>query len=117
MRPTRRAAALAAVQAGRYRITDGNAGYRDLPVDGAHFVHVPLPDGTSGPWRTSITPQQLGAELRALQAACYVFATALSMMRDSEIQELQRGALAEHFGSPALRSLKHKAENAAREEM
>ncbi|MER5466808.1 hypothetical protein ABT010_40605 [Streptomyces sp. NPDC002668] len=112
----RRAAAMTAVQAGRYRITDGNAGYRDLPIDDAHFAHVPRPDGTSGPWRTSITPQQLGAELRALQAACYVFTTALSMMRDSEIQELQRGALTEHFGSPALRSLKHKAENTAREE-
>lgn len=33
------------------------------------------------------------------------------------IQELQRGALTEHFGSPALRSLKHKGENTAREEM
>ncbi|WP_329462280.1 hypothetical protein [Streptomyces sp. NBC_01431] len=33
------------------------------------------------------------------------------------VQELQRGALAEHFGTPAVRSLKHKGEAAPAERL
>jgi hypothetical protein len=43
-----------------------------------------------------------------LRAACYVFIAAMSMMRDSEVQEIERNALATHFGSPALLSRKTK---------
>lgn len=38
----------------------------------------------------SLTREELTTELRAVQGACHIFATALTMMRDSEIQELQR---------------------------
>jgi hypothetical protein len=47
-------------------------------------------------------------DLRMLRAACYVFVAAVSMMRDSEIQEIQRGALTQHFGAPAVASKKTK---------
>ncbi|MFC9740527.1 hypothetical protein ACFVKC_21705 [Streptomyces noursei] len=43
-------------------------------------------------------------ELRMIRAACYVFITALSAMRDSEVQEIRRGALTQHYGAPAIAS-------------
>lgn len=81
-------------------------------LDCSHFTQVTRLDGSRGPWRTCLTHEELATELRVVQGACYIFATALTMMRDSEIQELQRGALTEHFGSPAVRSLKSKGEQA-----
>ena len=51
---------------------------------------------------------QLLRELRMVRAACYIFTAALTMMRDSEIQEIERGALTQHYGSPAVTSRKIK---------
>ncbi|WP_051711916.1 hypothetical protein [Streptomyces sp. NRRL S-350] len=47
-------------------------------------------------------------ELRTIRAACYIFITALSAMRDSEVQEIQRGALIQHYGAPAIASTQIK---------
>jgi hypothetical protein len=66
------------------------------------------PVGQVGPWRTGITLDELDAELRMVRAACYVFIVALSAMRDSEIQEIERDAMATFFGSPAVTSRKVK---------
>lgn len=46
--------------------------------------------------------------LRMIRAASYVFVAAISMMRDSEIQEIQRGALTQHYDAPAVKSKKTK---------
>lgn len=43
-------------------------------------------------------------ELRALRAACYVFIAAMTMMRDSEIQDLKRGCIRSHYGVMAVKS-------------
>ncbi|MFE0650200.1 hypothetical protein ACFVZH_16605 [Streptomyces sp. NPDC059534] len=51
---------------------------------------------------------ELGRQLRMVRAACYIFTAALTMMRDSEIQEIERGGLAQHYGSPAVTSRKIK---------
>lgn len=47
-------------------------------------------------------------EVTALRAAAYVFIAAISGMRDSEIQDLQRGCLAVGHAGPVLRSRKWK---------
>lgn len=72
------------------------------------FAEVKRADGTTGPWRTGITLEELDAELRMVRAACYIFIVALSAMRDSEIQEIERDAVATFFGSPAVTSRKIK---------
>ncbi|MFE1197245.1 hypothetical protein ACFW6E_31520 [Streptomyces olivaceoviridis] len=105
----RRAIAQAAVDAGQYQVLAGQARAADLPRPTPHFTVVRRSDHTEGPWRTQLTDRDLGDELRALQGAVYCFVAALSMMRDSEIQEIRRGALTHHYGTPALRS--HKLKN------
>ncbi|MER6085441.1 hypothetical protein [Streptomyces sp. NPDC001833] len=112
----RRAWVLAAVAAGRYQVLTGQARSVDLPRPTGHFAHVSKADGTRGPWRSQLTDRELTSELRALQGAVYCFVAALSMMRDSEIQEIGRGALTVHYGSPAVRSHKRKNEPAPIEE-
>ncbi|MET9176421.1 hypothetical protein ABZX64_36190 [Streptomyces misionensis] len=106
----RRAIAQVAVDAGQYQVLAGQARAADLPHPTPHFAVVQRADGTHGPWRTQLTDRNLGEELRALQGAVYCFVAALSMMRDSEIQEIRRGALTHHYGTPALRSYKLKNE-------
>jgi len=65
-------------------------------------------DGSTGPWRNGLDPRSLTIELTALRAAAYVFIAAISGMRDSEIQELQRGCLTVGYAGPVLRSRKWK---------
>ena len=81
-------------------------------LDCTGFTVVTRADGTTGPWRQRLSPDQLGHELRMLRAAIYVWVAALSMMRDSEIQEIQRGAVTTHYGSPAVTSHKTKLDPA-----
>lgn len=76
------------------------------------FAQVQRADGGRAPWREGITPRELEIESRMLRAAGYIFIAALSMMRDSEIQEIQRGAVTSHFGSPVVVSRKVKADAA-----
>jgi hypothetical protein len=89
-------------------LLDGIRGHRSIVLDSSYFTVVTRLDGSQGPWRETITNAQLDDELRMLQAAIYLFTAALSMMRDSEIQEIERGALTTHYGSPALKSHKTK---------
>ncbi|MGW1619150.1 hypothetical protein [Streptomyces sp. NPDC002172] len=112
----RRAWVPAAVAAGRYQVLAGQARSLDLPRPTGHFAHVSKADGTRGPWRSQLTDRELAGELRTLQGAVYCFVAALSMMRDSEIQEIGPGAVTVHYGSPAVRSHKRKNEPAPIEE-
>lgn len=65
-------------------------------------------DGTHGPWHESLGPREIWYEAGALRNACYIFVAALSMMRDSELREITKDSLVEHYGSPAVRSCKRK---------
>ncbi|MFF2819669.1 integrase [Kitasatospora cineracea] len=69
---------------------------------------VTRPDGSVGPWRVGLDARAVIDECLALRTACYVFVAALSMMRDSEIREITRGSVVEHYGAPAVVSRKRK---------
>ena len=43
-----------------------------------------------------------------LRNACYIVVVALSMMRDSEIHEITRGAIVDYYGTPAIKATKGK---------
>lgn len=104
----RRAMVAEAVAAGRVTPVTGEAPHRYLTIDCPGFALVTGPDGEPKPWRTTITRRELGDELRMIRAACYTFVAGLSLMRDSEVQEIERGALTTYFGSPAIVSRKIK---------
>ncbi|MFD4242797.1 hypothetical protein ACFWP3_14520 [Streptomyces sp. NPDC058525] len=72
------------------------------------LIQVSRPDGSRGPWHDSLQPRDLWLECVALRNACYVFVAALSMMRDCEIREIIKGAVVEHYGTPAVKSTKRK---------
>lgn len=72
------------------------------------YALVTRPDGIQGPWHPGLCPRGVLDESVALRAACYCFVAALSMMRDSEIREITRGALGEFYGAPAVASIKRK---------
>jgi integrase len=103
----RRAMVEQVAAAGRTRTVDDTEPAAMSPTC-SEFTTVTRADGTPGPWRERTSRLQLAQELRMLRAACYVFIVALSMMRDSEIQEIQRGAVTTHYGSPAVVSRKTK---------
>ncbi|MGW5276400.1 hypothetical protein ACWEQP_28400 [Streptomyces sp. NPDC004044] len=84
------------------------SGWRAYPLQCPDAAHVQSEDGTSAPWRTQISAIELAFELHMLRAAIYVFVAALTLMRDSEVQEIQRDAVRTYFGSPAVRSRKTK---------
>jgi integrase len=93
---------------GRIEIIGGRATHRERTIPCKGFAAVSRPDGTQAPWRTEITLEELGDELRMIRAACYVFVAALSLMRDPELQEIERGALTTYYGAPAVKSRKIK---------
>ena len=97
---------------GRVEIIGGRGTSRERIIDCEAFAVVTRPDGTQAPWRTEITLQELSDELRMIRAACYVFIAALSLMRDSELQEIERGALTTYYGAPAVKSRKIKQDPA-----
>ncbi|MEU3340608.1 hypothetical protein [Streptomyces sp. NPDC006668] len=96
-----------AVAAGQTTVMAANR-YWSIPQPCPDAAHITCKDGTTRPWRTHITQAELTVELRMLRAACYVFVTATSLMRDSEVQEIQRDAVTTYYGSPAIRSHKIK---------
>lgn len=56
-------------------------------------------------WRPPIeTVHQLHTEQSYLRTAAYLLISALTLMRDSEIQGIQRNSIVNHYGSPAIRS-------------
>ena len=72
------------------------------------LAEVTLPDGSRRPWHPGLNPYALRYEQITLRNAAFVIVIALSMMRDSEIHEIERNSIIEHFGSPAIRSTKQK---------
>lgn len=88
---------------------------REMAADGgiqsgllAEPIEVDRPDGSRGPWHPSLHPYQLAQEATMLRNACYNFVAALSMMRNSEIREIVKGSVVQHYGSPAVTSTKRK---------
>ena len=75
-------------------------------VDGLAIVQHS--DGTSGPWHPGLHPRAIGLERHMLRNACYIVVVALSMMRDSEIHEITRGAIVDYYGTPAIKATKGK---------
>ncbi|MFD4143083.1 hypothetical protein [Streptomyces sp. NPDC058572] len=100
-----------AVAEGRTMVIRGSD-WGAMPIACPDAAHISRSDGTRGPWRTQITRDELDTELRMIRAACYLFVAAISLMRDSEVQEIQRGAITTHYGSPAVVSKKTKLEPA-----
>jgi hypothetical protein len=88
------------------------ADVRDYRYPCPGFTEVERGDGARGPWRAQISLRELDVELRMIRAAGYIFIAALTLMRDSEIQEIQRGAVTTYYGSPAIVSRKVKAQDA-----
>jgi hypothetical protein len=75
-------------------------------VDGLALVQHS--DATSAPWHPGLAPRALGLERHMLRNACYVLVVALSMMRDSEIHDITRGAIVDYYGTPAIKATKGK---------
>jgi integrase len=72
------------------------------------LVQVHRQDGTSGPWHPGLDPIALNRQRLLLRDACFVLVVGLSMMRDSEIHEITRGSIVDHYGTPAIASTKRK---------
>ncbi|WP_198357373.1 integrase [Streptomyces fildesensis] len=68
------------------------------------LVEVTRPDGTKGPWHPGLDPRTLVTMLSKIRDAAFCLVGALSMMRDSEIHEIRRGAVVEHYNAPAIAS-------------
>ncbi|MEU0936080.1 hypothetical protein [Embleya sp. NPDC005971] len=96
------------VATGRTVGIDARGTARDLPLDSGHFTPVDRPDGTCDPWHTTLTARRLDDELRILPAAAWIFTAATTLIRDSELQEIERDAMTVHHGSPAVRSRRLK---------
>ncbi|GAA2750352.1 integrase [Kitasatospora cinereorecta] len=74
------------------------------------FAQVKRANGTTGGWTRGLAPRALNREVEILRIACYIFVAALSMMRDSEVQEVLKGSVVEHLGAPAVVSAEIKGE-------
>ncbi|MEI5011140.1 integrase [Streptomyces sp. PmtA] len=72
------------------------------------LVQVVRKDGSAGPWHPGIDPDALYILKAALRNAAFVLVVGLSMMRDSEIYEIMRGAVVEYYSTPAISSTKIK---------
>ncbi|MYQ94844.1 integrase [Streptomyces sp. SID4946] len=103
-------------------IFNGSRGLREIvikAVDRGQYANASLlpeyaqvrrADGTVGGWTRGLAPRSMKREIEILRVACYIFVTALSMMRDSEVQEVVKGSVVEHFGAPAVVSTEVKGE-------
>ncbi|MFE1264207.1 integrase [Streptomyces albogriseolus] len=72
------------------------------------LAQVVRPDGSSGPWHPGISWRALSDVKTALRNAAFVLVVGLSMMRDSEIHEILRECVVEHYSTPAVASTKIK---------
>lgn len=72
------------------------------------LVQVARPDGSTAPWHHGINPRTLFELKTALRDAAFVLVVGLSMMRDSEIHEILREPVVEHYSTPAISSAKVK---------
>ncbi|MFD6337927.1 integrase [Streptomyces sp. NPDC060131] len=71
-------------------------------------VQTARPDGSTGPWHPGIGPRALKHLRTALRDAAFTLVVGLSMMRDSEIHEILRNSVVEHYSTPAVASTKIK---------
>jgi integrase len=101
-----------ATAAGRVQKLTGTMSNLSLPMPCEGFASVTRRDGTTGPWRSQVSAVELTDEIRMVKAACYVLTAGLTMMRDSEIQEIERGALTTYYNAPAVTSRKIKKDPA-----
>lgn len=69
-----------------------------------HATEVTRADGSTGPWIDGFDPMTIRVHRKILRNACYVFCAALTMMRDSELLSIKKGALTTFYGAPAVRS-------------
>ncbi|MEV7789671.1 integrase [Streptomyces sp. NPDC088106] len=72
------------------------------------LVHVARPDGTTGPWHPGLDQRMLFDTKTALRDAAFTLVVGLSMMRDSEVHEILRDPVVEHYSTPAISSTKIK---------
>lgn len=68
--------------------------------------------GMRVPWHEDFDAWSLHTELAHLRTASYVLIAAFSLMRDSEVQEIQRGSVTSHFGAPAIKTTLRKGRSA-----
>lgn len=68
------------------------------------LVQVTRADGSVGPWHPGLDPRGLTRMLVRVRDAAFCLVAALSMMRDSEIHEIRRGAVVQHYNAPAIKS-------------
>lgn len=61
-------------------------------------------DGSLGPWIDGFDPATIREQMKILRNACYVFCAALTMMRDSELLSIKKGALTTSYGAAAVTS-------------
>jgi hypothetical protein len=82
---------------------------RTCPGLGPVTARAERPDGSTGPWRGPFeTLFDLNRERAMLRAAACTVLAGLTGMRDSEAQDLRRGAVHDHYGTPALKTRRHK---------
>ncbi|AKL66097.1 hypothetical protein [Streptomyces sp. Mg1] len=72
------------------------------------LVQTTRPDGSTGPWHPGIGPRPLNDLKTALRNAAFTLVVGLSMMRDSEIHEILKSPVVEHYSTPAIASTKIK---------
>jgi hypothetical protein len=99
LKQQRRARIIAAVEAGHATTT----GLID------DLAQVARPDGSTGPWHPGLDPQALDRLRPIVRDAAFCLVGTLSMMRDSEIHEIRRGSVVEHYNAPAIASTLDKA--------
>ncbi|MEU1379490.1 integrase [Streptomyces albidoflavus] len=72
------------------------------------LVQVTRSDGIAGPWHPGIDAHALFELKTALRDAAFTLVVGLSMMRDSEVHEILRDPVVEHYSTPAVSSTKIK---------
>ncbi|WP_033819452.1 MULTISPECIES: hypothetical protein [unclassified Kitasatospora] len=72
------------------------------------LVQTTRPDGSTGAWHPGIGPRALNDLKAILRDAAFALVVGLSMMRDSEIHEILRASVVEHYSTPAISSTKIK---------
>ncbi|MEV0495658.1 integrase [Streptomyces atratus] len=86
-------------------VADGRVTHQGLIED---LAEVTRPDGSTGPWHLGIDPYDLHRLRIMLRNAAFTLVVGFLMMRDSEIQEIVRGSVVEHYNSPAIASTLRK---------
>ena len=84
------------------------SGHRTTTGLVSDLAQATRPDGTRGPWHPGLDAMAIQREKIVLRNACFILVVALSMMRDSEVHEITKGSLVEHYGYPAITSIKRK---------